>query len=879
MTNLTPMMQQYLNIKNNHRDAILFFRMGDFYEMFFEDAELASKVLGITLTSRERKKENAIPMCGVPHHAAPTYINKLVKEGCKVALCEQIEEAGTGKNIVKREVTRVVTPGIPFDEGLLEASNNNYLSSVFISKSKLGLAFIDITTGEFKLTELEGTKELLIEISRMEPKEVLLSEQLKNSSLVEEITGIMPVVLFTYIDERRFEQQSAEKYLLEQYGVSTLDGFGCDGLKEGLRAAGALLYYVREIQKRESVHIKVPLTYGNKDYMSIDSNSLRNLELLCLIRDKNKRGSLLAILDKTKTASGGRKLKEYLLFPLMDVTEIKRRQDAIGALLEGRVDREDMQARLEGFYDLERIVSKVSMSRANPRDLVALKGSLRRIPDIKNLLHNYNNGSLLKEIADGLDDLKEVTALIDSAIVDEPPLNFKEGGFIRPAYNQELDEIRNLRKNGKEWITCLEREEKEKTGISSLKVRYNRVFGYYIEVTKANLSSVPDNYIRKQTLVNAERFITPGLKEYEDKVLRAQERIVSLEQALFQNVRDVVSSYCSKIQETGAYIGVLDSLLSLSQVADESNYSRPDVMNDTRIEIHDGRHPVIESLSSDGFVPNDTTIDNENNQIIILTGPNMAGKSTYMRQVALIVVMAQMGSYVPAAKAEIGIVDRVFTRIGAVDDISKGQSTFMVEMSEVSEILHYATPRSLIILDEVGRGTSTFDGVSIAWAIAEFIHDHPFLKAKTLFATHYHELTELSLTKERVKNYNILIKEWDDQIIFLRKVVKGGANRSYGIQVARLAGLPKEILERAREILHNLEGDELDESGLPRIASSPILKRVQKQSPQLNLFVKSNELDKNIDMLRRELEQTDLNSMTPMEAINKLDYLKKLISS
>ena len=485
------------------------------------------------------------------------------------------------------------------------------------------------------------------------------------------------------------------------------------------------------------------------------------------------------------------------------------------------------------------------MSRANPRDLVALKVSLRRIPDIKNLLQNYNNFSLLKEVSDGLDDLKDVTALIESAIVDEPPLNFKEGGFIRSGYDQELDEIRHLRKNGKEWITRLEREEKERTGISSLKVRYNRVFGYYIEVTKANLSSVPDSYIRKQTLVNAERFITPALKEYEDKVLRAQERIVSLEQALFQNVRDIVSSHCSKIQETGAYIGVLDSLLSLSQVADERNYSRPDVTNGTKIEIHDGRHPVIESLSSDGFVPNDTTIDNENDQIIILTGPNMAGKSTYMRQVALIVIMAQMGSYVPAAKAEIGIVDRIFTRIGAVDDISKGQSTFMVEMSEVSEILHYATPRSLIILDEVGRGTSTFDGVSIAWAIAEFIHDHPSLRAKTLFATHYHELTELSLTKERVKNYNILIKEWDDKIIFLRKVVKGGANRSYGIQVARLAGLPKELLERAREILHNLEGDELDESGLPRIASSPILKRVQKQSPQLNLFVKSNEADKN----------------------------------
>lgn len=878
MTNLTPMMKQYLDIKNNHRDAILFFRMGDFYEMFFEDAQVASKVLGITLTSRERKKENAIPMCGVPHHAAPSYINKLIQEGCKVALCEQIEEPGAGKNIVRREVTRIVTPGIPFDEGLLDARNNNYLTSVFFSKSKLGLAFIDITTGEFKLTELEGTKELLIEMSRIEPKEVLLSECLKNSCLVDEITSIMPSIHFTYIDERRFELQATERYLLEQYSVATLDGFGCAGLKEGLKAAGALLYYVRDVQKRESVHIKVPLTYQSRDYLSIDSNSLRNLELLCLIRDKIKKGSLLAILDKTKTALGGRKLKEYLLFPLMDVNEIKRRQDTIGALLKERINREDMQERLEGFYDLERIIAKVSMFSANPRDLVALKDSLKKIPAIKDLLQHFNE-SLLKEIYDGLDDLKEVTELIDSAIVDEPPINYKEGGFIRSGYNQELDEIRNLRRSGKEWITSFEREEKERTGIASLKVRYNKVFGYYIEVTKANLSSVPDSYIRKQTLVNAERFITPDLKEYEDKVLRAQERIVSLEQALFQDVREVVGRYCSKIQEIGAYISVLDSMLSLSQVADERNYSRPVVTNDTKIVIHDGRHPVIESLSSDGFVPNDTYIDNEKDQIIILTGPNMAGKSTYMRQVALIVIMAQMGSYVPAAKAEIGVVDRIFTRIGAVDDISKGQSTFMVEMSEVSEIIHYATPRSLVILDEVGRGTSTFDGVSIAWAIVEFIHDHPSLRAKTLFATHYHELTELALTKERVKNYNILIKEWDDKIIFLRKVVKGGANRSYGIQVARLAGLPKEILERAKEILHNLEGGELDDSGLPRIASSPTLKRVQKQSPQMNLFVKSNKLDNTTDTLRTELEKINLDSITPMEAINKLDYLKKLISS
>jgi DNA mismatch repair protein MutS len=861
MKELTPVMKQYLSIKEKYKDALIFFRMGDFYEMFFDDAKLAARLLGITLTSREKDKDNGIPMCGVPHHSANGYIARLVKEGCKVAICEQVEDPKKAKGIVKREVTRVVTPGITLDEELLDSKNNNFIAAASCGSKNFGMAYMDVTTGEFRVTEFSDSRQLEEELLRIEPSEMILNNSISDKPVFKNLQQCK----ITYLPGYDFDYDTSVKHILKHFSVASLDGIGCTEMREGTRAAGTLLNYVGELQRTTLKHVRRLLPFYPHNYMVIDSTTKRNLEIFKTIRDGEKKGSLFGLLDRTKTAMGGRKLREWINYPLMDVDEIKKRYDSVEELLEDKYLRGNIQGGLIRVYDIERLIGRIALGVATPRDLVALKESLKEVPRIKGLLEKINS-TLLKGIYLGLDEVDELTALIEKSIVDSPPLTIKEGGVIKRGCSKELDELRAISSGGKEWLSLLETKERERTGITSLKVSYNKVFGYYIVVTKANLSSVPSDYIRKQTLVNAERFITPELKEWEDKIFGAEEKATNLESALFQEIRETAGGYIERVQKTANLLAGLDTLSSLAQVADEMDYTRPAINEDDSILIVDGRHPVIEDTIDERFVPNDITLDCKDNQLIILTGPNMAGKSTYLRQTALIVLMSQTGSFVPAAKATIGVVDRIFTRVGASDDLARGQSTFMVEMGEAASILNNATPRSLIILDEVGRGTSTFDGLSIAWAIAEYIHDNPGLSAKTLFATHYHELTDLSLTKERVKNFSMAAKEWNEQIIFLRKVVPGGSNRSYGIQVARLAGLPKEVIGRAREILNNLEKGELNDHGMPKLAFN---KGIDEKLGQLNLLGKK-------DILRDRLLQIDPNKMTPIDALQTMIELKEI---
>ena len=869
---LTPAMRQYMNIKETCKDAILFFRMGDFYEMFFEDAKLASRVLNITLTTRDRNKENAVPMCGVPYHAANNYIAKLVKEGHKVAVCEQVEDLGTdlksvpmAKGIVKREITKVITPGVALEEELLDAKSNNFIAGVTLNGNIGGLSYMDVTTGEFRVTEFSGKNELVEEIKRIGPKELVIPEEVLGNNSTE-LPRFSNNIRITPLSNYHVRHDEAVHGLASHFQVISLDGFGCSSLNEGIKAAWIVLKYVKETQKGALPHIKTLLPYYPNQFVVIDYMTKKNLELTETIRYGEKKGTLLSLLDRTKTAMGGRRLRAWMDSPLKDVPEINKRLDAVAELYREKLVRDEIQANLIRVYDIERLVVRVALDTANPRDLISLKDSLKTIPKIKNLLKSFQS-ALLKGIYLGLDDVKEASDLIEACIIDLPPVTTREGGFIRDGFNRELDELRSISRNGRDWIVNFEAGEKRRTGINSLKIGYNRVFGYYIEVTKTNLTQVPTDYIRKQTLVNAERFITPELKDYETKVLSAEEKIIALEQRLFHEIRKRVAFYRDRIQETANLLAGLDVLTAFGQVADEMNYARPKVNDVDAINIVEGRHPIIEANREERFVSNDTLLDSTDNQVIILTGPNMAGKSTYIRQVALIVIMAQMGSFVPAKDATIGIIDRVFTRIGASDDITRGHSTFMVEMSETASILNNATEKSLIILDEIGRGTSTYDGLSIAWAVAEYIHDHPSVKAKTLFATHYHELTDLSLTKERVKNYSMAVKEWNDKIIFLRKVVAGGANRSYGIQVARLAGIPEPVTRRAKEILLNLEKGELNEAGMPRLASS---KDREQTVSQMNLFGEK-------DLIKEELRQIDVNKITPVEALMKLSKLKEMV--
>ncbi|MBE9536802.1 MAG: DNA mismatch repair protein MutS [Proteobacteria bacterium] len=870
------MMKQYLEIKDRCRDAILFFRLGDFYEMFFDDAVDASKILEITLTARNKNDENPVPLCGIPYHAASSYIAKLIEHGRKVAICDQVEDPKEAKGIVKRDITRIITPGLVIDEGTLSAKDTNYLASACLRDKTWGLSFLDLSTGDFRMTELPfsespaGLSLLWDELLRIDPKELLISDAINKCFTASDDLPLNPSA-FTNLDDDCFDIEEGRKRLLEHFRLQSLDGLGCASMTAGLGAASAILAYIGENQNAYAGHVDRLRPYHTDSFMHIDAATKRNLELTSTMLEENKKGSLLQVLDFTETAMGGRRLKEWINYPLQDAGAINDRLDGVAEFKDAASLRREVRELLGGIYDLERLNGRVSMGRANPRDMIALGNSLKKLPHVKKLLEDFNS-KLLQTLSSEIDPVEQLELLIDSAIEEAPPINIKEGGIICRGFNSELDELRQISSEGKTYLTRMELQEKERTGISSLKVRYNKVFGYYIEVTKTNLALVPDNYIRKQTLSNAERYITPELKEYEAKILGAEDKIEALEYEIFASIREKAASYSKRLRDTADALSSVDVLCSLGETADRFDYVRPEVSESGRLKIVSGRHPVVERLNpEDPFVPNDTCLDSKEDQLIIITGPNMAGKSTYIRQVAVLTLMAHMGSFVPADSAEIGIVDRIFTRVGASDNLAKGQSTFMVEMNETSNILNNATGKSLIILDEIGRGTSTFDGVSIAWAVAEYIHDSPGLGAKTLFATHYHELTELALTKERVKNYNVAVKEWNDSIIFLRKIVEGGASRSYGIEVARLAGLPTEVVARSKEILSNLERGEFDDEGVPKISvpKGKCSDMPLKQSQQMSLFIHPAE------HIFEEIRSMDISSMTPLDALNRLSRFKE----
>lgn len=866
MSDLTPMLRQYMAMKSEVPDAILFFRMGDFYEMFFEDAKKASRLLGITLTSRGTLNGEKVPMCGVPHHASKSYIRKLIENGCKVAVCEQVEDPQTAKGIVKRDVIRIVTPGSVLEDGEVDSKSNLYMAALTGREKPFGLAHLDLSTGEFRVTEIEAWEEVLDELGRIKPAELLILEK-------DEMTlrrGLTPYRLET-LSKEAFHEGLAESLLKKQLGVRSLAAFGCEGMDRGILAAGALIHYVQTTQKANPDHIKELVTYRLGDFMFLDEATATNLELFKTVRRQSVKGSLFHILDRSVTPMGSRRLRKWIGYPLLDLREIRRRLAAVASFRSDRIFREEIRARLEGVLDLERLNARISMGRANARDLVALKHSSRRLPAVKKRLQG-SPSELLSEIAEALDPLEDVADLIDRAICEEPPLSLKEGGLIREGYHEDLDRLIRATREGKTWIADLAATEQKRTGISSLKVGYNRVFGYYIEISKANLHLVPSDYIRKQTLANGERYVTQKLKEYEDLVLGAEEKRVALEFEIFEDVRRRVALETQRIQETGKHIGEVDALSSLAEAAELKGYTAPEVNEGSVIDIVDGRHPVIEeTVRDEAFVPNDIHLDDEAQQVLIITGPNMAGKSTVLRQVALTVLMAQMGGFVPASRATIGLVDRIFTRIGASDDLTKGQSTFMVEMNETANILRHATPRSLVILDEIGRGTSTYDGLSIAWAVAEALHDREDRGVRTLFATHYHELTELATTKPRVKNFNIAVKEWKDQIVFLRKLVPGGTSRSYGIQVARIAGLPQPVILRARQILETLERGEGREVGSPRMVTERGDKD-RTDSAQLSLFGAQDQ------RLRKWIQQLDIPSMSPLEALIEIHKMKEYLN-
>jgi len=828
--------------------------------MFFEDARVGSRELDIALTSRDKGQKDSIPLCGVPYFTVETYISKLLQKGYKVALCDQVENPKLAKGIVKREVVRVFTPGLVVDTVQLGTGENNYLMGFSAEGEVFGLAFLDISTGELKACQISGFEPFLSEALRNEPKEILSLKRFQETPWFEGFKKNFEKGLITYLDGPTFD------------GVPSFDQEERSTISQkaplAAQAVAMVLRYAEENQKKPLSHIRPLSFYQVQDFMVIDEMTKRNLELTESLFDHGKRGSLFWLLDETITLMGSRTLKQWLNYPLIDIKEIGRRLEGVSELKGKKIERKQLRESLRGIQDIERLTSRIFLGHANARDLVGLKNSIQNLPILKASLRPFD-ALLVGEFASEIENFDDLYQLLESSIVDNPPLTIKEGGIIKPKYDKELDALREIGREGKGWILRLEAEERKKTGISSLKVRYNQVFGYYIEVTKSNLHLVPDHYIRKQTLVNAERFITPELKEFETKVLGAEEAICQLEYRLFEEIREKVSEETPRLQKTASAIAVVDILGAMAEIADRYNYVRPIVDEEDEIVIRDGRHPVLERMGlSERFVPNDTQMDGQEHQILIITGPNMAGKSTYLRQVALIILMAQMGCFVPASEAKIGAVDRVFTRIGALDNIMRGQSTFMVEMMETARILNQATSKSLVVLDEIGRGTSTFDGLSIAWAVAEYLHDHPSLRPKTLFATHYHELTELVLTKERVKNYNVAVKEWNGEIIFLRKIVEGGTNRSYGIQVARLAGLPQKVIDRAKEILSNLEKGELDATGMPKIATTRMVTSKPKPPLQPSLFVQP-------DPIRSELKKVKTDQLTPLEALNFLDELKK----
>jgi len=870
-------MKQYAQVKAKYPDTILLFRMGDFYETFEEDAKVTSKVLGIVLTKRANGAAGEVPLAGFPHHALESYLPKLLKAGYRVAICEQLEDPKFAKGIVKRDVIEVVTPGVAFSDKVLENKQNNYLLSIHLPNplaagdDQIGIAFIDVTTAEFSVSEFP-LRQLTEQISSIQPSEILV--QKRDRETIQQILRDKYNGLYTKLDDWIFNFDYAYELLINHFKTQTLKGFGIEDLRLGIVAAGAVMNYLQETQKANILHIKKITPYNISDYINLDQSTKRNLEITTSI-EGHTEGTLFWVLDRTQTPMGGRLLKRWINFPLRRIEPINARLEAVDELVKKSDLRKKVMATLANIGDLERLISKICTSRANPREVVSLKTMLVEISNLKSQIEK-GQSSTLKKIHEGLHPLANVSNQIGVALNDDPPLSLTDGGVIKKGYNKELDELRELTINGKTWIANLQKTERERTGISSLKVGFNNVFGYYIEVTHTHKDKIPKDYIRKQTLANAERFITPELKEYEEKILNAEEKILALETKLFNELRIMIAEHAETIQQNARLIAMLDCFTSLADIAVEYGYTKPEINQGTRIEIIEGRHPVIERLLPPGeqYTPNDTVIDNENNQIMIITGPNMSGKSSYLRQVGLIVLLAQIGSFVPAKRASIGIVDKIYTRVGASDNIASGESTFLVEMHEAANIVNTATPKSLILLDEVGRGTSTFDGISIAWALTEYIHNR--IGAKTLFATHYHELNELAELFPRIKNLKVDVREYGDKVIFLHKVTPGFADHSYGIQVAQMAGLPDEVTERAKKILKNLEGSELtlhgeteDQEQSTNNKEQRTKGRIAPTEVQLTLFEMRD------DKLREEIKKLDLEKMTPLEALQKLAELKK----
>lgn len=859
------MMKQYLSIKGRYPDAILLYRMGDFYEMFFEDAEIASRILEITLTSRNKKDEFPVPMCGVPHRAVKGYIARLINNGFKVAICDQKEDPAEAKGLVNRDVVRVITPGMIIEDELLDEKSNNYILSIARHLNRAGLSCLDVSTGLFRLTEAAGSSELSEEILRIAPSEILLPESSKSDSFFSGIADALKGKAITYLDDVNFEHKRCRERLTGLFKTVSLEGFGCEDMKAGVCAAGALVFYLRETQKQSAEHFLSIETYAIDKYLLIDETSCRNLEILKNIRTGSKQGTLLAVLDRTLTPMGGRLMRRWLGYPLLDRDEIISRLDAVDEAKNDIQARRSIRENLKSVHDLERLGSKIVMGHSNARDLVALKNSLFALPSVKAGILHFNAG-FFKWDPD-LEALSLLADLIDKAVREDAPPVINEGGLIKSGYNAELDNLIRSGKEGRSLLAELEAREREETKINSLKVRYNKIFGYYIEVPKSQAKLVPPRYIRKQTLVNAERYITDELKQYEMDVLSSGERRSTLEYELFCGIREKAAKHNPAIQHAAVFIAGLDCITGFAEIAHEYNYTRPELNGEGLILIEEGRHPVVERMiTGERFVPNSIRMDDEENQVLIITGPNMAGKSTVLRQVALIVLMAHMGSFVPAAKASINITDRIFTRVGALDNLSAGQSTFMVEMQETANILNNSGAGSLVIMDEIGRGTSTFDGLSIAWAVAEYLHDLNGKGVKTLFATHYHELIELASAKPRVKNFNILVKEWNDEIIFLRKLAGGGTNRSYGIQVARLAGIPEKIIARAKKILYKIESEH-GINGTPLFAENGAGSK--KMHSQISMFPRPE------NFIVERLINIDISKMTPLDALNCLNELQE----
>ena len=881
MASLSPMMQHYVETKKQYHDCILFYRLGDFYEMFFEDAITVSRELEITLTGKECGLEERAPMCGVPYHAVDSYLNRLVQKGYKVAIAEQVEDPKLAKGLVKREVIRVVTPGTITSAQALDETKNNYLMGIVYLGDMFGVAAADISTGDFLVTEVHNERELWDEIHKFAPSEIICNEAFCMSGIDFDDLRSRYHVVISPLDNRFFSDDACRRILKEHYHVASLDGLGLSDYDTGVIAAGAVMQYLYETQKSTLEHITAITPYTTGEFMNIDLSTRRNLELTETMREKQKRGTLLWVLDKTKTAMGARLLRSYIEQPLVHRDAILARQAAVEELNENYITREELCEYLNPIYDLERLIGRISYKTANPRDLISFRNSLEMLPHIRNLLKEFKS-PLLKELYEELDPLEDVYQMIADAIVEEPPITVREGGIIKDGFHEEADKLRHAKTEGKTWLAELEAKERENTGIKTLKIKFNKVFGYYFEVTNSFKNMVPEHFIRKQTLANAERYTTDELKELEDIIMGAEDKLVSLEYALFCEIRDAIGNEVLRIQKTAKAVAGIDVFASLSAVATRNNYVKPSINEKGVIKIKNGRHPVVElMLRDDLFVANDTELDNGKNRISIITGPNMAGKSTYMRQTALIVLMAQIGSFVPAEEADIGLCDRIFTRVGASDDLASGQSTFIVEMTEVANILHNATRNSLIILDEIGRGTSTFDGLSIAWAVVEYISNTKILGAKTLFATHYHELTELEGTMSGVTNYCIAVKEKGDDIVFLRKIVKGGADKSYGIQVAKLAGVPDTVIDRAKELVEELSSAditmrarEIAEQSANISAKKTVAKPDEVDMLQMSIF----DTVKNEDIIK-EIEELEISNLTPFEALSFLNQIQSRLKN